>query len=280
MVYLYFDLTRIGLPKDVNYSPVWSIRKVFNSLGWYTGWGLGLPDMLVDFVGPGLKLNPKLMLWWGNYFKIIFPTSSMIILTLTVSIIYLLFKNRKVFFERNFWFLFFWYPVALSPVVLLPWHKFLHYLNPALPAIFGIVFFIILAVYDLLTKKNKILARLFLGVFCLMLFILSLTSIKLEEKTYWPINRGKIAKNLIEEVRNTYPTLPKGVVLYFKNDPEYPKISPEWGNSSTQAYYALSGKDAIQLLYNDSTLKVYYEDIEKPPEEGQLFSVIAKISQN
>ena len=307
VVYLYLDLTLIGLPQDVSYSPVLSIRKISNAFVWYFGWGLGLPDMLVDFVGPGLRLNPKLMLWWGSYFKIIFPAFFLTILMLFFSGVYLFFKNRKIFKNKQslllrnkqslllrnkqslllrnkyFWFLLLWFPIALSPVIILPWHKFLHYLNPALPALFGVVFFVVLGAYDLLKKKNKLVARAYLGLFCFLLFLLSFVSIKLEEKTYWAINRGKIAKNLIEQMKETYPSLPQGAVLYFENDPQYPFIAEEWGGSSTQAYYALSGKDAAQLIYHDPTLKVYYEDIEKPlgPPAGgeEIFSIVARINQ-
>lgn len=279
-IYLFLDLVKIGLPGQVSYSPIVSLRKMANSLVWYTGWGLGLPDMLVDFVGPGIKLNPNLMRWWGSYFKLIFPTFFLVVISIFGATVYLFLNQRKIFKNKNFWFLVLWYPIAIAPVIILPWHKFLHYLNPALPALFGIVFFVILAFYDLLIKKNKILAKIFLIGFCFVLFLLSFVSIKLEEKTYWPINRGKIAKNLVEQIKQTYPILPKGATLYFENDPEYPKIAPEWGNSSTQAYYALSGKDAVQLLYNDPTIKVYYEDLEKPPEEiDEIFPITAIISQ-
>jgi len=277
--YLYLDLFKIGLPGQVSYSPTLSPAKILNSLSWYFGWGLGLPDMLVDFVGPGLKLSPKLMLWWGSYFKIIFPAFFLVVLMLLFSGVYLFLKNKKFFKNKYFWYLLFWFPIALSPVIVLPWHKFLHYLNPGLPSLFGVVFFIVLGAYDLLKKKNKLVARAYLGLFCFLLFLLSFVSIKLEEKTYWAINRGKIAKNLIEQMKETYPSLPQGAVLYFENDPQYPFIAEEWGGSSTQAYYALSGKDAAQLIYHDPTLKVYYEDIEKPSEGEEVFSITARIRQ-
>lgn len=277
VAYFWIYLFKIGLPKDPQYSFSFSAKKIVNSFVWFVGWGLGLPEMLVDFVGPGVKLNPRLIQQWGSYFRIIFPTFFLVILMLFISAVYLFLKNRRVFQEKSFLFLVFWFPVALVPVVFLSWHKFLYYLNPALPALFGIIFFLILKVFD--SFQNKTFARVFLGLFCLLLFSLSLASIKLAEKIYWPISRGKIARNLINNLIKVYPTLPKGAVLYFKNDPNYPLVNKEWGNSSTQAFYALSNKDAAQYLYTDKTIKVYYEDIENPPKEiTQVFSLTAVIN--
>ena len=75
--------------------------------------------------------------------------------------------------------------------------------------------------------------------------------------------------------------MPKGAQIYWKNDPNY-AIIKNWGNSSTQAYYALSvaGRDALQLIYDDNSLKVYYEDIEKPQNFENTFQVVAIINQN
>jgi len=72
--------------------------------------------------------------------------------------------------------------------------------------------------------------------------------------------------------------LHQGATLYFENDPEYPLILG-FGNSSTQAYYTLSGENGPQVIYDDYRLKVYYEDLEKPPEGEVIFSIIAKIKQ-
>jgi hypothetical protein len=142
-----------------------------------------------------------------------------------------------------------------------------------------VIFFIVLGAHDVLAKRYPRLARFYLTAFCSILFILSLTSIKLEERTFWAANRGKIAKHLVDQIKQTYPTLPKGAIVYFKNDPDYPFIAEAWGNSSTQAYYALSGKDAVQFFYQDQTIKVYYEDIGKPPSGETVFPIVAKISQ-
>lgn len=80
-------------------------------------------------------------------------------------------------------------------------------------------------------------------------------------------------------MKSTYPTLPKGAIVYFKNDPQYPFLTQEWGGTSKQASLILNGADALQLLYNDPTLKVYYEDLSSIPYDtpDKLFTVVARI---
>ena len=77
----------------------------------------------------------------------------------------------------------------------------------------------------------------------------------------------EIAEKLINDITGKYPELPRGSVVYIKNDPNYPDISGDWGGTSTQANYILNGSDALQLVYGDMDLKVYYEDLGVPGEE-------------
>jgi hypothetical protein len=280
-LYLYIDLFKIGVVFDVSYSPDFSLHKLLNTIFWYIGYAFGLPEMLVDFIGPGLKINPNLMLYWGNYFKYIFPLFFLVIAVFLISAIYLFVKNKKAYLNPFLLFFTTWFFAALSPVLFLPWHKFLYYLNHSLIGFYGVVFIIIYETYILLKKSHSKLAKLYFGIFVFLLVSLNVASIKNSEITYWSIGRSKVAKNLVEEFAKQYPSLPKGAVVYWKNDPNY-AIIKNWGNSSTQAYYALSvaGRDALQLFYNDNSLRVYYEDIEKPPISDNTIQIIAIISQD
>jgi hypothetical protein len=280
VLYLYVDLFKIGVVFDVSYSPDFSLHKLLNTIFWYIGYAFGLPEMLVDFVGPGLNINPNLMLYWGNYFKFIIPLFLFVVITFFFSAIYLFIKNRKAYLNPFLLFFLVWFIAALSPVLFLPWHKFLYYLNHSLIGFYGAVFIIIYETYLLLKKSHLKLAKLYVFMFIIFLLLLNIISIKNSEITYWSIGRSKVAKNLLEKFTRKYPSLPKGAVIYWENDPNY-AIIKNWGNSSTQAYYALSvaGRDALQLIYNDNSLKVYYEDIEKPPTLENAVQIIAIISQ-
>lgn len=279
-VYLYLDIFKIGfLQQEQQYQPVFTLGKLLNSFAWYSVWSLGLPEMLVDFVRPGLSLNPNLTKFWGSYFQIIFPAFFLSIALFAVALIYLIIKNRRIFWDKRLWFLAFWFPLAISPVVIFPLHKSTHYLSVALPAFWGVVGFLILNAYWHV-KKTYPISQLFLGGFIITLILLSVTSAWLGSKTYPAANRGRIAQKLLHDVLQKYPELPKGAAIYFMNDKAYPFIAKDWGGTSKQAAFVLNNSDALQLLYKDPMLKVFYEDLggilENFPKQ-KVYSLVARI---
>ena len=251
-----------GLPDVSVYQPVFTPLKIINSYFWYLLWGIGLPEMLIDFVGPGLKIDPRFILYYRREAQIIFSASLVFVLLLAGSIL----RSPKKEKPQEVFFLL-WFMIGLLPVIFWPWHKFAYYLTFPL---LGLVGFMVLLL------KNLPKALIGVGVF--LLLVVSLTTIHLSWRTYWVITRAKIAENLVNDLKAEYPQLPQGATLYFENDPEYPLILG-FGNSSTQAYYTLSGENGPQVIYDDYRLKVYYEDLEKPPEGEVIFSIIAKIKQ-
>ncbi len=256
LIYLSLEITRIGLsPGEKQYQAIFNIKTALNSYMWYTGWALGLPEMLIDFVYPGFKLNPSLMRYWGNYYVVIFSTFLISLLLLSTGSIYLMIKKNKLFFDKKFLFFVFWFAFSLIPVILLPLHKSTQYLETGLVAFWTIIGLIILNIY-----KFKYL-RIFCIVLVISLLTLSTTSAILQRTTYWAAQRGRYAEQLIKQVTTAYPKLPKGSIIYFENDPNYPFVAKDWGGTSKQANLVLNGSDALQLLYKDPTLKVFYEDL-------------------
>lgn len=272
-VYLYLEITKIGFSvSEKQYQAIFSLKAILNSYMWYIGWALGLPEMLIDFVFPGFKLNPTLMRYWGSYYYTIFSTFLISLLLLLAGSIYLLIKKNKLFFDKKFFFFGFWFILSLVPVILLPLHKSTQYLETGLGAFWTIIGLIIFNIYQL-----KIL-RIFCIILVISLFTLSATSVILQRNTYWAAQRGRYAEQLIRQVTTAYPTMPKGSVIYFKNDPNYPFVAKEWGSSSKQAAFILNNADALRLVYKDPTIKVYYEDLEKPDySKENVYSLVAKI---
>ncbi len=263
ILFLYgFLRIGMGLPNASVYQSVFSLNKICNSFFWYLLWGVGLPEMLVDFVGPGFEISPNLFNWYRTEMTIILGASLLFLFLAVVAISKLPKKNYKKEIFLVVWFL-----ATLLPVVFWPWHKFSYYLTVPLLGLLGFIIVLL---------KN--LPKFLMALTVFLLAVISLTTINLSWRTYWVITRAKIAENLVCDLKQKYPELPKGTSLYFQNDPDYPKISG-FGNSSTQAYYALSGVNGPQVIYDDLALKVYYEDIEKPPEGEEVFSLVAKIKQ-
>ncbi len=256
-IYMFLNVKVIGYSSgETQYHLVFNPKTIVNSLAWYTTWALGAPETLIDFVLPGLKLNPSLMRYWGDYYKIIFSAFFISIGLLTSYLIILIVKSRQIFKDSRFWFFAIWFPLVLLPVLFLPQHKSTYYLYPALPAFWAIVGIIF-------HKAPKTLVVILI----ISLFTLSSTSAILGRTTYWAAGRGKLAEKIIKEVVRQYPTLPVGTGIYFTNDANYPFVSSEWKGSSNQAYFALNGEDGLQLIYKDPSLKVFYEDTGGVPKD-------------
>lgn len=280
-VYLFLNVKVIGYSSsETQYQMVINLKTTLQTFLWYSVWAIGLPETFVDFLLPGFKLNPNLMKYWGDYYRIIFPVffvSLSIIIYLTLL---LLIKDRGKIFNKRFIFLLFWFPLGILPFLFLPSHKSTHYLYPSLPAFWGILGYLIINAYQKFVrhKNNKI--KPLIAILLIALTLLSATSAILGRSTYWAAQRGKLASNLISQVMSKYPRLPKAAIIYIKNDPDYPYISEGWGGSSKQAYFALNGQDALQLLYKDPKLKVIYEDLGNIPPElvGKIvYQIEAKI---
>ncbi len=277
-IYLFLNYQIIGYSKnEIQYQAQIDPKRTVNSLIWYSGWAIGLPEMLIDFAPSLIKIDPRLMQYWGNYFKIILPAFFISLGILLYMTFKLLYRNIKLFIDPKLLMLIGWYIAGLIPVIFLPFHKSGHYLTVVLPAFWGIIGFVVSQYLNLL--KKYITARILIVFLTTLLLILSSTSAILGKNFYWAAQRGKLAEKLINMVKSQYPSVPKGSIIYFQNDPNYPFVAEDWGGASKQAYYALNGKDALQLLYNDNSLIVLYEDINKIDSKNNnlIFPIITKI---
>lgn len=281
VIYLSLDIFKIGfLQKEEQYQIILSFQKTLNSLAWYSVWVLGIPEMLIDFVRPGLKLNPSLMRYWGDFYSAIFTAFFFSIFFLGIAALCVFLKARKLFRDRRFWFFIFWFPLAIFPVIFLPLHKSTYYLGTALPAFWAIISLLVFNAYWSAKKNYPKLSGAFLGGLLTSLVALSVFSVKIGESTFWAANRGRIAGKLVREVTSRYPTVPKGSAFYFLNDPQYPFVAEDWGGTSKQAAFVLSNNDALQLLYKDPTLRVFYEDLGGVPEnfpKEKVYSLVARL---
>ncbi len=258
-IYLYLNITIIGFSRsEQQYQVALNPKSVVNSYMWYIGWAFGLPEMLIDFVNPGFKVNPNLMLYWKNNYWFIFPSFIASLLSLLITLVLIIKMKIQLLLDKRFIFMCFWFAVGLAPVILLPSHKSNYYLATSLPAFWGSISFLIISSYQLLKRKTW-LSRLHIFIPIASLTILSASSIYLGRSTFWAATRGELAKSLLNQIKYAYPKLPKAATLFIKDDPKYPNISQEWGSSSKQASFILNGSDAIQLLYNDPTIRVVYQ---------------------
>lgn len=234
-----------------NFSP-----RVFNTAFWYSLWSLGTPEMWVDFIGPGLKINPNLLKFYG-------PETLMIVVSLGLFLIFA-FVNflrkqppfREIVFGALFTFL------TLLPVLFLPWHKFP--LELGLPLL-GIAFLLALF-FNQSSRKILVIA-------ILLYLTINLTSYWLTYRTHWLTQRNRVAQRVLTYFQKNYHDLDEPAVIYFYNNSVI--ISTEWG-ASKQIATALSYSDAFRVWYNQD-IKILYEDLaQKPPENASVIKLGSK----
>ncbi len=185
--YLYLRVFHYGFATGDSYIWDFSIKRAINTLGWYGFWSFNLPEMLVDFVGPGLHFNPNLFRYWSAQIIPIFGLFGIVVLSL-LGVIARNFRKLFIIHYSLFFFSIAWFLITLVPVLFLPLHKFTFYLT--LPLI-GVVSFI---GWLLVNIKSKILRLSFVAVWIL----LSVLTLRLTHETNWITQGAKTAKNVYE----------------------------------------------------------------------------------
>ncbi len=254
-IYLYFRLFHFGLATGDSYLWNFSPVKVINTLMWYILWSIGAPELLLDYVGSGLKLVPKLFIdypvWWRF---IIYPLVGAVISLLVLS-----FKKLKQI-DLNIVKYILFFLVTIAPVIFLPSHKFA--LELGLPLV-GFS----MAVVWLIPQKLSILS------YCFFVFYISL-NLSMNYLTYtrhYSVSRGEISKRVYNYFQTSFPKYPIGKHFFFVNDAkDYGNI---WGQSR-QISQAVSGSDIFKVIYNNSEARALYEDIDgKEKQNGDTISI-------
>jgi len=225
-------------------SYIWnfSIPRAVNTTFWYFLWSLNLPETLVDFVGPGIHLNPNLFKYWSNQ---IIPIFALFVIQI-ILVAYAFFKSLKskilnlksvIFLSAS------WFVATILPVVFLPLHKFTYYLT--LP-LFGVVFILS---YLLINLKSKIYI-----LFCIVWVAVSFISLRLTTETNW-ITQGL---EISERVNTYFKENQSGIgakKIVFVDTPE-DSVLP-WSPTATLKT-VLSGNNFFDVFYPDLSSRVSY----------------------
>lgn len=254
VIHFYF----LGLPDQTQYIPVLSPISIANTFIWFTLWCFGLPEMMVDFVTLRFQINPNLFVWYGGYVKFVFSAFTIMIPILIFLVVSF---RKKVLAQETLLFLSF-YLLSLSPFLLFPFHKFVYYLT--LPLIW---FCVLVAIPLSYAWQSRMIFKVLSTTFVTLYLLITFKTIEVNKVTHWSAKRAEAARYLLTDFMNHFPKVDKNSTFYFEKDENYPVISPEWGSSSKQAFYILSGPDALQLMYKDNSIKVYYEDMDPMPIE-------------
>src|SRR5258706_3658921 len=242
LIYLFLRFKVFGNTVGDSYLWNFSPAKAANTLMWYVLWSFGAPELLVDYVGSGLRLVPKFFtdypLWWKIILALLFGT-------LATSSLLLLKRLKNI--DSSFAKYVLLFLMTILPVLFLPAHKFS--LELGLPLV-GLS----LCLAWLLPKKNTFLATIFFFFY----IALNLSMNYLTYTRHYSVSRGAISLKVYDYFSKNYPIYPSGKYFQFINDSG--DFGSQWGQSK-QISQALSGSDFFKVFYKSSDKKVYYQDI-------------------
>lgn len=258
-IYLLAHFYLYGIAQSPSYQIIIG-KKSLNILVWYLLWALSTPNILIDFVGPGLRFNPIFFQVAGLYgfiFTIlvtVFLTVGFLILLKIASVV-----RVRSLMEEIKWFIFglTWFVLGMIPLIVFPLHKLA---TEQAFSLVGLSLSLSIIVNSGLSLKRggKILSILFLGIYLLM----AINTIFLANGTHWIVRSSYQAGRVLRFIKENYPYLPDNAVIYFKNG--LVKI-PQYG-SSRQIHTALGNGVGLKLVLQKPDLKYYFEDINPQPQ--------------
>ena len=261
-VYLYGHFFYYGLPQSSSYQFILG-KQNLNILAWYTLWSFSVPNILIDFIGPGIKINPTFF----AVFQLNGPVFIGSFISFLLLMVFLSLKEFKKLILNNeslrilliglLWFIF-----GLIPVLIFPLHKLA--IEQSFPMI-GLILSTSIIISSSLSNKKvvNLFAILALGAY----IIHATNSIYLARRTHWIVRSATQAKSVIDYLKPKIHLLPQKSVVYFADG----EIAiPEWG-SSKQMYLALGEGRAINIIFNRPDLIVRFASQNDPiPSDGNL----------
>lgn len=219
---------------------------------WYIVWAFNFPESFKDLIDQSFLFESFRRLI--NFWKISLPS-----LILIVTFIKLL---SKYFRKNNKYYLFgfIWFAVGLIPIITLVEHSYTVYLSFA-----GIGFIYLMLVS--LNSSSKIWSFI-LPIFWLLA---SLTNLQFTRSTHWIVNEQAISKSYISFIKSTLNDPKEGSIFLIRHaDRTYSLENKFVITNKKDISLALNNSSAIQVLFNDSSLKSLFinplEQVTLPPE--------------
>lgn len=248
-IYIVGHFLFYGLAKGASYT-VQIGKPTINIFFWYFSWALSTPNILVDFLGPKLTLNPILYAVAGIHayiFIYIFPVVLFGLFILAM-LSFTTVKDKKDWIKVEL-FAILWFVLGIVPLLPFPGHKLGTEQAFSLVGLsLGIGY---IGTSLLYSRKSKYMFYAWMSLY----LILATNTIILARKTHWIAISSKQAQNAIEYIKKEYTDISDSDILYFK-DGEI--VIPEFG-SSKQMYYALGSGYGVNLMLNKPEVKVYFQ---------------------
>jgi len=241
-VYLLARFVVVPIPATGQYE-ISLQPKILTNLAWYFLWIFNFPEKMATiffFANPAASL------------AVVLPFARLLILPLLLILIFVvvIFKSRTSFEKlfRGFG----WFLAGITPVIFLPNHAYPMYL---VIASLGILYILAVGL-----DKLKIFANLIIAVFAISWLLSSLLTISFSRKNHWISNEQAISRAYVEYTRMKVKDPSAGSIFIFKPADLVFSQKNKFTLVETEdnVKQVLNGDDAMQVFYNDSTIKSYY----------------------
>ena len=251
IIYLILRIFLIKVPQITEYHITFNLDSA-KALFWYILWSLNIPEefkkQIIDNI---LIFNSRFL---KDYFTLVISSFTSALLILILSAVIPIFKIIKVKISVNYrllTFALFWFLVGIFPVLLLPNHTFSMYLTLSSIGIYLLLSYLL--------TRSKINAIFPLLILILWMFS-SATTVRFYKVNSWMIEAQRFSKEFSFQAKKQFPILPSNsIVLYELSDQRHRQ--------------ALLGSHAIQTIYNDPTLTIYYN-------KKELIRDLSRINKN
>jgi len=248
-IFMFIRFFVIPLPATGAYT-IQINKAVFLNFIWYWLWSFNFPESFKSLVDPGIMGQSILVLkqfWW----------ISLSCFALIILFILMLRQGFKSDF-KNYLFGFSWFTIMLLPVMFVPSHTFPMYLS-----------FAGLGLLYMIGTSIKRVAHVLTLVFIIFWTISAIANFQFTRATHWVENEQSISRNYMEFTKSTIKNPPTNSIFVFL--PTYKNLQRnsdlELAKDLDTLKLSLSDQNAVQVIYQDTTLKSLYQRDEFSPKE-------------
>lgn len=245
-VYLLMRFMIFPIPAKGDYT-IYFNRLIINNLLWYLAWSVNFPESFKTIIYESRPLQSIKTL--TEFWRVTMPAIALFIVSIR-----LLASAIKLNF-KNFIFGCSLFVIGILPVLNLVNHSYAVYLSIA-----GLGFIYLL----ILGLKN--LQEIWLIALILIWAISSWSTLNFNKNNHWITNEQAISRIYVSYTKNLIKNSPDDSVFFFRHPTkEYARQNnftlTVGGNTLSQS---LNKDDAMQVVYNNSTLKSIYLENERP----------------